>query len=130
MAHILVVDDEPLLLDLISATLRLDGHEVTAVGDPPAALSMQEAGQLPVDLLLTDVEMRPISGFELVRRLTKLGFDSPVLFTTGYPALSDVVAGSLGARFILEKPFTAAQLRGVVRNALSPSKSKIAVGVA
>src|ERR1035441_9616229 len=107
MANILVIDDESVLLGLISNTLRLDGHNVTAFCDPIAALNSQEAGQLSIDLLVTDISMKPISGFELVKRLIAAGFDIPVLFTSGYPALSDAVANSLGKRSILEKPFTA-----------------------
>ncbi len=122
MANILVIDDEVMLLDLISNTLRLDGHHVTAMSDPLAVLEFQRAGQSPVDLLLSDISMKPISGFELVKRLTKAGFNSPVLFTSGYPALSEAVANGLGERSVIEKPFTAAQLRAAVRRALARTR--------
>jgi DNA-binding NtrC family response regulator len=124
MANILMIDDEPLLLGLISNTLRLDGHKTIALSDPLDALDYQREGQSPIDLLLTDIDMKPISGFELVNRLTKAGFDGPVLFTSGYPALSGAIANSLGQRSILEKPFTAPQLRAAVRGTLSRSKPK------
>jgi DNA-binding response OmpR family regulator len=124
LANILVVDDEAMLLDLISNTVRLDGHHVTALCDPLAALAFQETGQPPIDLILTDIEMRPISGFELVKRLRSAGFDGEVLFTSGYSALSAAVAKSLGERLILQKPFTGAQLRAAVRGSLARSKAK------
>jgi DNA-binding NtrC family response regulator len=124
MANILVVDDEPLLLDLISTILRLDGHNVRAMGDPITALNFQEAGEAPIDLLVTDISLKPISGFELVTGLSKKGFNSPVLFASGYPALYWAVPDSMRDYPILEKPFTAAQLRAAVRGALACSKPK------
>jgi DNA-binding NtrC family response regulator len=125
MSNILVIDDEAVLLDLIATVLRLDGHTVIAMSDPLAALDcLRGAELLPIDLLLTDIEMKPISGFELVNCLGKTGIIIPVLFTSGYPALSGAVANSLGERSILEKPYTAAQLRTAVSKALRSSKAK------
>jgi CheY-like chemotaxis protein len=63
MANILVIDDEPGLLGLISTTLRQDGHCVTALNDPLAAIEGAMNGGPAIDLLLTDVSMKPISGF-------------------------------------------------------------------
>ena len=124
MANILLVDSEPVLLGLISNTLRLDGHEVSAVCSPLVALASHGAGQTPIDLLLTDIDLKPISGFELVNRLSKIGFNGSVLFMSEYPSLVAVVAESLGERAILEKPFTAAQLRAAIANALRRGKAK------
>lgn len=124
MANILLVDDEPVLLGLISNTLRLDGHEVSAVCNPLMALASQSAGQTPIDLLLTDIDLKPISGFELVNRLSKIGFNGSVLFMSEYPALVAAVAESLGERAILEKPFTATQLRGAIAKALRKVRAK------
>ncbi len=124
MANILVIDDEPLLLDLIANILRLDGHNVRAQCDPIAALHFQEAGEAPIDLLVTDISLKPITGFELVAGLSKKGFNSPVLFTSGYPAPYWAAANRVRNYPILEKPFTAAQLRAAVGKALASSKPK------
>src|ERR1700722_9293171 len=107
MANILLIDDEPVLLDLISRILRLDGHDVDAINNPLEALASYGGGTKAIDLLVTDIDMKPISGFELVKRLSKTGFCSPVLFMSGYPALAAAVSESLGDRAILEKPFSA-----------------------
>jgi CheY-like chemotaxis protein len=125
MANILAIDDEPVLLALISATLRQDGHDVVAMTDPLAAVDCFIAGRVKVDLLLTDVTMIPISGFEMLKRLTNLGFDGPALFMSGYSALSGFIVGSLGARAVIEKPFTAARLRAAVTKALAKNKTKV-----
>ena len=120
MAHILVIDDESILLDLISRTLRQDGHTVTALGDPIAAMESAADGKPPIDLLLTDVNMRPISGPELVKRLTRAGFHAPVLFMSGYPSFSITIAGTGGVYSVIDKPFTIAELRVVVARLLAP----------
>ncbi len=124
MANILVIDDEPLLLDLIANILRLDGHNVRALCDPVAALDFQEAGEASIGLLVTDITLKPITGFELVTSLSKTGFNGPVLFTSGYPALYWAAANRVRDYPILEKPFTAAQLRAAVGRALASSKPK------
>jgi two-component system cell cycle sensor histidine kinase/response regulator CckA len=124
MANILVIDDESLVLDLISATLRRDGHNVTAMADPLAAIDAFINGRLAIDLLLTDVSMSPISGFEIFKRMLSAGFDGPVLFMSGYSALSGAIVGSLGERAIIEKPFTAAELRAAVGRAVAKIKAK------
>lgn len=118
MAHILVIDDEEILLDLISNTLRLEGHDVDAFTDPIAALDLKTFHECPFDLLLTDIHTKPISGFEFVRRLTAAGISIQVLFMSGYPALSNAIGAHLGDRCLLEKPFTAQQLRAAVKKAL------------
>lgn len=96
MANILLIDDEPVLLDVVSNTLRHDGHDVTAMGNPLSALLASYAGGNPIDLVLTDIDTKPISGFEVVRRLTRKGFDGSVLFMSEYPSLAAAVAQSLG----------------------------------
>jgi DNA-binding NtrC family response regulator len=124
MANILLIDDDAVLLDLISNTLRLAGHTVSALRGPLAAFEFFGAGKLPIDLVLTDIDLTPISGFELMKRLRKRGFKSPVLFMSGYRGLAEAVAESFGQRTVLEKPFTAPQLRSAVHKALQRSKAK------
>ena len=118
MAHILVIDDESVLLDLISRILRQDGHTVTAVSDPVAAMDSARCGRPHIDLLLTDVSMSPMSGPELVRRLTTAGFNAPVLFMSGYPAMELAIAAPGGARSVIDKPFTVGELRVVIARML------------
>lgn len=120
MANILVIGDEVILLDLIANA----GHDLTPLCGPLAALGAQATGHRRIDLLLTEIDMEPISGFELARRLSKTRFTGPVLFMSGYPALAGAVAENLGERAVLEKPFTVGKLRAAVRRALAASKPK------
>jgi DNA-binding NtrC family response regulator len=126
VAHILVIDDESVLLDLISRTLRHDGHTVTTASDPIAAMESSSGRKQPIDLLLTDVDMRPINGFELVRRLTRMGFNAPVLFMSGYPDLASAMACCTDPYSFIDKPFTIDQLRVVVSRILANHARKCA----
>jgi DNA-binding NtrC family response regulator len=129
VAYILVIDDEEILLYLISNTLRMEGHEVVSLTDPLAALELKTFVQRPFDLLLADIHTKQISGFELVKRLALNGITLPVLFMSGYPASTTAIASGLGHCSLLEKPFTAQQLRAAVKKALH-GKSSITTGEA
>ena len=74
MANILVIDEDLILLNLIATTLRLEGHTVNALSDPPAVLDSLQGGGMSLDLLVTEINLVGLSGFELVRRLCKAGF--------------------------------------------------------
>jgi CheY-like chemotaxis protein len=80
MARILVIEHDLNLLNLISSVLRQDGHTVTETSDPTEALAIAERQPKDFDLILTDVELHPISGFEFVRRLTIKGIHIPTQF--------------------------------------------------
>ena len=101
MARILAVDDERAILDALARVLGRDGHEVMRVSDPTQVLGMDLARY---DLLLCDVMMPDLDGFELVRRV-RPSFDGPIIFLTGY---------GLGADDYVRKPFGAAELRAKV----------------
>jgi DNA-binding NtrC family response regulator len=122
VAHILGVDDEDIVLDLIATVLRSDGHTVTALSDP--SLASDYFNIAAIDLILTDVTMTPFSGFELVKRLTIFGFDGKVLFMSGFSNLSASISRSIGEWAVLEKPFTAMELRKAVKRILSGTKAK------
>ena len=126
MARILVVDDEPVVLELITLALQLQGHDVTAVGNPLSALDPTCVSPADIDLLVTDVNMKPITGFELVSRFNDMGFQGQVLFMSGYSALSVAIAGKLGKSAIIEKPFTVETLREAVAKALAGSSDATA----
>lgn len=119
MANILVIDDEPVLLDLISTSLQRDGHHVTAISDPMSAFDSVDNAKPVFALVLTDVDMKPMSGFEIVKQLNHKGWRGPVLFMSGHSSLSGAVGGKLAGRAMIEKPFTASQLRTAVTRALT-----------
>lgn len=122
MAVILVIDDERAVLDLASRSLGKDGHQAITMTDPLTAIDLVAKVKPRIDLLLADVCMTPISGFEAIKRIYEAGCTSPVLFMSGHSGVSAAIADKLGARTIIEKPFSPAQLRMAVQDVLDQSK--------
>src|SRR4051812_19917107 len=76
----LVVDDEPMLQDLLSMALRYDGWEVRAAGTGTAGV--RAAREFSLDVVLLDVMLPDIDGLEVLRRMRGTDPDVPVLFLT------------------------------------------------
>lgn len=111
MARILAVDDERAILDALARVLGRDGHEVVRAPDPTAVPGMDLSR---FDLVLCDVMMPGLDGFELVRQI-RPDFDGPIVFLTARVAEEDAVAAyGLGADDYVRKPFGAAELRAKV----------------
>ena len=100
MARILVVDDDAAITDLLSRVLARDGHAVDAANDPVSVLGLALSRY---DLILCDVMMPGMDGFELVGRIRHL-VDAPILFLTAKVAEEDAVFGlGLGADDYIRK---------------------------
>ncbi len=117
-ARLLVVDDEPNIVELLEASLRFHGFDVTTCADGTTALSV--AKDLQPDLMVTDVMMPGLNGFELVRSLRADGYQFPVLFLTAKDAVDDRVTGlTIGGDDYIVKPFSlsevVARLRAVLK---------------
>ena len=111
MAKILAVDDEPSILSLIKTGLEKDGHYVT-VSDSAEQIPSQSLNYY--DLILLDVMMPDLSGFEYIRQIRGIT-DAPILFLTAKTQEEDILYGlGLGADDYLEKPFRIAELRARV----------------
>jgi len=110
---VLVVDDEPVLLMLMTKALERLGFRTLAAGGGSEALALARKHRAEVRLLITDVRMPKMTGTELVGALIQEGIDFPVLFVSGQlsvPLPTDWPA-TVPRRF-LAKPFTLAQLKG------------------
>ena len=118
-ASILVVDDDPRNVRLLESILRAQGYELSAAGNGEEALRAVESGS--PDLLLLDVMMPKMSGFELCQRL-KGRYETrllPIIMVTALNALEDKVhALELGADDFLSKPINKAELLAKVRAVL------------
>jgi two-component system OmpR family response regulator len=117
-ARLLVVDDEPNILELLSASLRYAGFEVATAADGQQALALAESFR--PDLLVLDVMMPGLDGFGVVRRLRSAGRHTPVVFLTARDAAADKVSGlTLGGDDYVTKPFSLdeviARIRAVLR---------------
>lgn len=111
MARVLVVDDEPAMLQLIRRVLEKDGHICTMVSDAPNVPAMNFS---KFDLILLDVMMPGLDGFEICRQI-RYRVDCPIIFLTAKTQENDIVQGlGFGADDYIAKPFGMAELRARV----------------
>ncbi|HET6953992.1 MAG TPA: response regulator transcription factor, partial [Acidimicrobiales bacterium] len=107
--RLILVDDEDNLRSMLEAALRHNGFEVVSVGNGRAALDAVE-GTRP-DLVVLDVMLPDLDGFEVCRRLRTGGHHTPVLFLTAKDSTEDRVRGlTLGGDDYLVKPFSLEEL--------------------
>lgn len=117
MARILLVDDDPLLLHVLTQILALLGHEVTSAADGRQALARLRCE--PFDVILTDVLMPEADGLELIRHAARDHPHLPVIAMSGgssrVPGAEGLqLARRLGAKAVLAKPFGAPELRETI----------------
>ena len=122
----LVVDDEPYIADLLSTGLRFVGFDVRTAGSGLEALTAVREWR--PDLLVLDVMMPDVDGFEVTRRLRADGRETPVLFLTARDAVEDKVAGlTLGGDDYVTKPFSLEEIVARVRALLRRQASAMPV---
>jgi diguanylate cyclase (GGDEF)-like protein len=120
--QILVIDDSPPIHTLVAALLADEGVELHSANNGEYGITL--AGSLHPDLILLDVEMPGLSGFETCKRLKAdpTMVDVPIIFITGVSALEDKVRGlELGATDYVTKPFNSKELLARVRASLRTS---------
>jgi DNA-binding response OmpR family regulator len=106
MSRILVVEDEQHLADGLRFNLEAEGHDAEVVETGEAAIDRIRADGDPVDLVVLDVMLPGLNGFEVVSRLRQEGRYLPVLMLTARGRADDVVRGfEAGADDYLPKPF-------------------------
>lgn len=118
MASILIVDDDPAVLRVLTRILEADGHRVQAAGSKTAALE-QLADDPPFDLFVLDFWIGPDNGLELMGLLQQLQPGTPVLFLSGGNdsitlEATTALAEMQGAAEFLYKPVQADTLRAAV----------------
>lgn len=113
---ILLVDDEPELLTVFKTALEKDRHVVLAEQCPLRALETARRHKGSLELLLSDVVMPGMDGFELSRRVREMVPGIKVIFASGFPFDLDAPDG--GSLF-LSKPFSLSTLRSAVDAALA-----------
>ena len=102
---VLVVDDEPNIVELLTVSLRFQGFEVESVNSGAEALKV--AREFRPDAYILDVMMPGMDGFELLSKLRAYGLDGPVLFLTAKDAVEDRIHGlTIGADDYVTKPFS------------------------
>lgn len=110
----LVVEDEVRLLELLRKGLEEEGHSVITSTDGRDALELANSGQF--DVILLDVMLPGISGFEITRHLRNAGNETPILMLTARDSEQDIIRGlDFGADDYITKPFSFSQLLARLR---------------
>ena len=117
--HILLVDDEPTLVDVGKQLLEKFGYQVSTARDGQEAINIFKQSPIPIDLVLTDMTMPKMTGDKLALELLKIQPDIPVILCTGYNLnITEVSALKLGIKAFIYKPIVEADLSRIVRRVL------------
>jgi two-component system OmpR family response regulator len=118
--RVLVVDDEPNIVDVVSMALRFHGYGVETAGTGADALAAVTAFR--PDLIVLDVMLPDMEGFEVARRLGAERAGTPIIFLTARDAPEDKLRGlTTGGDDYVTKPFSLEELLARVRNVLRRS---------
>ncbi len=120
MTRILVVDDEPHIVSLVTRGLASEGYETIVAEDGAEALEL--AMEPDLDLIILDVGLPTMDGFDVLRHLRARGNTVPVIMLTARSGTSDTIEGlDAGASDYVSKPFAVAELLARVRSRLRES---------
>jgi two-component system, OmpR family, response regulator len=123
LPRLLVVDDEPNIRELLSASLRFSGFEVATAATGHEALAAAER-HMP-DLVLLDVMLPDLDGFQVARRLQE-SRHVPILFLTARDAIEDKVTGlTLGADDYVTKPFSLEEVVARIQSVLRRTRGEL-----
>jgi CheY-like chemotaxis protein len=127
MSTILVVDDEPTILNLCQRMLQAGGYEVVQAASGEAALRVASDPQHSIDLALLDIMMPIMNGIELASRLQAAHPELPIVLMTGFTVreIERIVADH--PYRIIWKPFKTDSLLRMIDNALGQSAGTTAV---
>ncbi len=115
---VLAIDDQPVILDLISAMCRSLGYD--SVTASSAEEGVRLASATAFDLVLTDLAMPGMSGLEVARRIQQVHPQTPIILVTGWEAnVSRAELGASGITDILYKPFRIEQLTEIIQSVIS-----------
>ncbi len=107
--QVLVVDDEASIVDAVATALRYEGFDVREATTGRSALATAQSE--PLDLIVLDVMLPDLDGFEVARRLRDDGITTPLLFLTARDSLDDKVQGfGVGGDDYVTKPFSLAEI--------------------
>jgi len=118
--RVLVVDDEPGILKVVSVGLTVAGYEVITTTSGEEALKLVESEK--PDIMLLDIVMEPVSGFDVLFRLRRASNKMPVIVFTAQSVIAES-ALSIGAKSYISKPFMPEQLVKKIEETLDHQES-------
>ena len=128
--NLLIVEDEARMADLLRKGLTEEGHNATCAADGAEGFALAKSYEF--DVIILDVMMPKLNGYELARRLRAERVRTPILMLTAKDSVPDIVKGlDLGADDYMTKPFSfdelVARLRAVKRRALAAQEINLRV---
>ncbi|HYN65792.1 MAG TPA: response regulator transcription factor [Ornithinibacter sp.] len=125
MSRILVAEDEPRIASFVAKGLSASGLVPEIAGDGGSALALALTGDY--DLLVLDIGLPGMDGFEVLRRIREAGSSIPIIILTARDSASDTIAGlEGGADDYMPKPFSFGELLARIRVRLRPASSDAA----
>ncbi|GEM_PF-1796239 len=123
MARLVIIDDESHITDIIARFFREKGHDV--IGFTRADEALAHLTSTPIDLVITDIAMKGLSGLELLVKMKAANIDVPVIVTTGNPSHNSAVQALRGGAFdYVVKPFHLEEIAERAEKALSTKRVK------
>ncbi len=117
--HILVVEDEPVTLELYTEMLEEQGYRVTSVRDGLEAIDMYGSLSGEIDMVITDIKMPYTNGFELEKRLHRNNPDLPMIAVSGWLNERDYQErAERQFQGVMKKPFDIDELHRLIRKVL------------
>ncbi len=121
--HVLIAEDDERLVEALEKILQDNGYEIDKVMDGQAALDYATVGAY--DVIVMDVMMPKMDGFEATRQMRRAGVSTPILLLTARDAVGDKITGlDAGADDYMTKPFSPAELMAHLR-ALSRRQGEV-----
>lgn len=129
--NLLIVEDEPRMAELLRKGLSEEGHTATSASD--GAQGLELAKNYEFDVIILDIMLPKLSGYDLLKRLRAEKVRTPILMLTARDSVPDIVRGlDLGADDYMTKPFSfeelVARLRAVKRRAVAAEDASLRVG--
>ncbi|MFM1779506.1 MAG: hypothetical protein RIS51_651 [Actinomycetota bacterium] len=124
---VLVVDDEPNIRDLLSASLRFAGHQVATAANGTDAVTRIVDWQ--PDIVLLDVMLPDVSGFGVTKKIRGMGIETPILFLTARDDTEDKITGlTVGGDDYVTKPFSLDEIMARIQAILRRTSKDGAIG--
>lgn len=121
MAKIIVIDDEEMIRSIAERILKKGGHEVLTAENGRTGIEKFNAEVDQIDIVICDINMDDLSGFDVLREIRKSNRDIPGIVSSGNPYNPDDVPKEINEHiYFLQKPYRASQLTELIQSILVP----------